>query len=298
MKIGGVFLFAVLLTLSFSRGYGQELNCKVGIYHEKIQGNHDALFEHMKSSITQVLNSQKWSRHTYDTKSQIECNFLFNITSKNGDMYKAELQVQASRPVFNSNYSTTLLNYKDVNIAFIFEEFTPLYYNESGVQNSLVSILAYYAHMIIGLHQDSFSPLAGSASFEQADRIANGAQSMGYMGWESSDIRGKFWFPQELLHEHFLPLRRFNYIYHRLGLDLMADDVEQGRKHIVEGLQALELVEENRPGSVLMQLWFDAKSSEMVSIFSESTAQEKEYAGFMMKKLDPARTTKYSFITE
>lgn len=296
MQIFRFLTIVLVLFLSSSMISAQELRCNFEIYHEKIQGNHTQLFNNMEKSIQQFLNTQQWTNYNFSPHHRIECNFLLVINSKADDSYSAELQVQASRPVYQSSYRSNLFNYKDTKVHFTYKEFEPLYHDQAGRSSALVSILAYYANLIVGLHQDSFNPLGGTMAFQYADRIANNAEGQLYAGWESSDIRGRYWIAQMFLQEFFAPLRTFSYKYHREGLDVMADDVAKGSQVISDHLYLLEEVESNRSGSVPMQLFFDAKSSELISIYSGASREEKQQAYDVLKRLDPARKSKYQAI--
>lgn len=282
-------------------GFGQELKCNVQIFSEQIQGTNKRVFETLQNAIFEFMNNRNWTNHVYGSQERIECNILFNLTEHTGDIFKGTLQIQSRRPVYNSSYNTTLLNYLDNNITFTYVEYEPLEYNENNFTSNLTSILAYYALVIIGMDYDSFSYKGGSDYFRKAEIIVNNAQQATEKGWkafEASNNKNRYWLVQNLLDEKYSPVREFVYKYHRLGLDAMADRTNESRDEMAQSLKMLQQVYRQKPDPYmhLLQVVFDAKADEWVNLFSASFPEEKTRVSQILKEIDPSNSNKYQKI--
>lgn len=274
----------------------QEFQCNVQVVSPAVQGTNKRVFETLQTALNEFMNTQRWTDHQYKPEERIECNFMFNISEVvSTDDFKASLQIQARRPVYNSTYHTTLLNIQDNDISFRYIEQQPLTFNINNFDNNLVGIMAYYAYMILGLDYDSFEQYGGSDYFKKAEQIVNRAQSRAEKGWKSFESqRNRYWIVENALNEVHKPLRQAIYQYHRKGLDTMADKPENARQQIYQSLEALRKVQRQTPGSYLLALFFTAKSDELVSIYSEAFSLEKGKASDLLQEIDPANTDKYS----
>jgi hypothetical protein len=228
---------------------------------------------------------------------------MFNLTDHTGDVFKGTLQIQSRRPVFNSSYNTTLLNYLDQNITFTYVEYEPLEFNESNFTNNLTSLLAYYALVIIGLDYDSFSYKGGTELFRKAEIVVNNAQQAIERGWkpfEASNNRNRYWLIQNLLDEKYSAVRDFSFKYHRLGIDVLADKINQGRDEMSESIRMLQQVYRQKPDPYmhLLQVVFDAKADEWVNLFTGSFPDEKTRVYQMLKEIDPSNSNKYQKIVQ
>jgi hypothetical protein len=226
---------------------------------------------------------------------------LFNLTDHTGDIFKGTLQVQSRRPVFNSSYNTTLLNYLDQNISFTYVEYEPLEFNESNFTSNLSSLLAFYANIIIGLDYDSFSFKGGTEMYRKAEIIVNNAQQAVEKGWkpfDASNNRNRYWLVQNLLDEKYSPVRDFLFKYHRLGMDLLAEKTNQGRYEMYQSVRLLQQVYRQKPDPYmhLLQVVFDAKADEWVNLFSGSFPEEKTRVVQILKEIDPSNSNKYQKI--
>jgi hypothetical protein len=213
------------------------------------------------------------------------------------DQFKGSLQVQSRRPVFNSAYSTTILNYRDNNIDFKYGEYEGLVYNENSIESNLIGILAYYAYVIIGYDSDTFSLEGGSPFFREAEEIVGLMQNARESGWKAFESRqNRYWMVENLLDEDHSPLRECYYEYHRKGLDLMSENVEEGRATIASSLELLQDVYRRSPSSFALQVFFDAKQKELVNIFSESFSMEKAEVVNILTEINPTNSDEYEKI--
>jgi hypothetical protein len=295
-------ILAAVLVLFPGKGFSQELKCNVQIVSQQIQGTNKQVFQTMQTAVYEFMNNTNWTNHVYQIDERIEVNFMFNITEQlSADEFKGTLTIQSRRPIFNTNYNTTLINFVDNNIHFRYVEFEPLEFDHTQHISNLTALLAYWAYMIIGLDYDSYGYLGGGPYFQQAENIVQNAQNAREGGWkpfESLDHKNRYWLVTDILNDGYRPLREFNYSYHRMGLDMMDSKVNEGRAVIAESLDKLQLVYREKPDPFIywLQLILDAKSDEMVNIFSESFTEEKNRAVNILQEIDPANKTKYDKI--
>lgn len=296
------FLFVLVLSLSFAYAKGQELQAEVTIIHDKIRGESPSTFEKMQENISDFLNTTQWTNQNYKNNERIRCRFLIDLQKKNNaQIYDALLTVQSSRPVFNSSYSSILLNHKDKDILFYFDPFHPLIFDKNRVagnnpeESNLTAILAYYAYLIIGLDQETFSADGGRTNLETAQKIVDEAPSGGGIsGWKAFDgNNNRYWITENLLNVRYKLIHEVLYEYHRMGLDRMYDDPDEGRKTILSALNKLNTLFASTPNLVIMKVFFDAKYEELAGIFSDGSAQDKMTALQLLKKLDPSHITTY-----
>jgi hypothetical protein len=295
-------LLAAVLVLFPGRVFSQELKCNVQIVSQQIQGTNKQVFQTMQTAVYEFMNNTNWTNHVYQIDERIEVNFMFNITEQlSADEFKGTLTIQSRRPIFNTNYNTTLINFVDNNIHFRYVEFEPLEFDHTQHISNLTALLAYWAYMIIGLDYDSYGYLGGGPYFQQAENIVQNAQNAREGGWkpfESLDHKNRYWLVTDILNDGYRPLREFNYSYHRLGLDMMDSKVNEGRAVIAESLDKLQTVFREKPDPFVywLQLILDAKADEMINIFSESFTEEKNRAVTILQEIDPANKTKYDKI--
>jgi hypothetical protein len=292
-------LFLVPLILA-----GQELRCNVQVVSQQIQGTNKQVFQTLQNAIYEFMNNRVWTDHVYSMEERIECNMMFNITEQpSADEFKGTLSVQARRPVFNSNYNTTTLNFVDNDIQFRYVEFSPLEFDLNSHISNLTSILAYYAYFILGLDYDTFSLKGGTPYFTNAERIVMNAQNAPEGGWKPLDDlahKSRYWLVKDMLDPEYEPLREFNYRYHRLGLDTMDEEVAAGRAEITNSLELLQKVYRNKPDPYmyLMRLIFDAKVDEIINVYTESYPEERSRAHQILVEVDKPNTNKYKAIMD
>jgi hypothetical protein len=221
-------------------------------------------------------------------QEKITCSFVLNLSAYSNDRFNATLQVQSQRPVFDSNYDSPVLNYMDKDITFSYLEFQPLFFNQSSFESNLVSLIGFYAYIIIGLDADTFSPNGGDPFFEEARKIANLAQNTAEKGWKPSDgDRNRFWLIDGLRSNTFREYRQSLYTYHRKGLDSMTSDPSKGKTALMEAIQMLEPLYQRRPNAFFLQLFFDAKVEEIVNLFKEGPKVDFKQTETVLKKIAP-----------
>ncbi len=298
-----LYILLLSATVLFpGRVKSQELKCNVQFVSQQVQGTNKQVFQTLQTAVYEFMNNTNWTTHVYSIDERIEVNFMFNITEQlSADEFRGTLTIQSRRPIFNTNYSTTMLNFVDNNIHFRYVEFEPLEYDMTQHISNLTSLLAYWAYMIIGLDYDSFGYMGGSPYFSQAENIVQNAQNAREGGWkpfESLDHKNRYWLVNDILNDGYRPLREFQYAYHRQGLDVMDQKVTEGRAAIAENLDKLQALYRDKPDPFIywLQLTLDAKSDELINIFSESFTEEKTRAINILQEIDPANKTKYDKI--
>jgi hypothetical protein len=246
------------------------------------------------------MNNRKWTDEKYMMDERIECSFFINLTEQiSSDEFRGTIQVQARRPVFNSSYETTLLNIKDNDFHAKYIEYQNLEFNETSNKDNLTNILAFYAYIILGIDHDSFSPEGGTEYFQKAQAIVNNSQSAREKGWKSyENERNRYWLIENILNKSYSGFRACMYQYHREGLDLMADKSAEGRGAIAESLKLIQKVFRTRPSLYLLQVFFDAKSDELVNVFSKSFPDEKNRVVTILNECDPSNGSKYEKISK
>jgi len=277
---------------------GQELNCKVNINYSQIQGTNTQVFKTLETALTEFINDRKWTSAQYTVAERIACSMNITVKQHTDDgSFKCELIVQANRPVFNSGYNTTLLNFKDVNFNFTYLEFDPLELRENQIDNNLTAVIAYYAYLIIGLDMDSMAPMGGTEVLRTAENIVTAAQSSSEKGWKAfEDSRNRHAIITDYLEENMKPFRQMIYDYHRLGLDEMAQNADRGRAKVTSAIEELKKAKKNKPLSVLPQLFTEIKKDELVNIYSKGTQSEKEQVYTMLVDINPAQTNDWDKI--
>jgi hypothetical protein len=229
---------------------------------------------------------------------RIECSFFINLDEQiSSDEFKGTIQVQARRPVFNSSYETILLNIKDNDFHAKYIEYQTLEFNETSNKDNLTNILAFYAYIVLGMDYDSFSPEGGTEFFQKAQTIVNNSQSAREKGWKAYESeRNRYWLVENILNKSYSGFRSCTYQYHRQGLDLMYDKAPEGRATIAESLKSIQKVFRSRPSLYILQVFFDAKSDELVNVFSKGFPDEKNRVTVLLNECDPSNGSKYEKI--
>jgi hypothetical protein len=273
----------------------QDLNARVKVVAPKIQVTNKRALQTLETAMKDFLNGRKWSADVIAPQERIDCNFILNITAWDGSSnFSGELQVQSSRPVFNSTYGTTLLNINDKDFDFTYSEGQTIDYSDQNFQSNLSSVMAFYAYIIVGMDYDSFSKYGGTPYFLNAQNISINAQTTSFKGWKGFDNNlNRYWLIENLNNKLYNNLREFIYNYHRNGLDIMADNPNKGRKYISSILPVLSQVDRKRLGSYFPLAFFTAKNAEFVSIFSSASPQDRMQAMNTLSLADPANGGKY-----
>ena len=287
-------LFIFITVLPFT-AYPQELNCAVSINASQIQTSDAGIFKDMENAIEQFMNGRKWTNDSYKNHEKILCNLLITITKMPAiGSFSASVQVQSARPVFNSTYTSLLLNFADREWEFEYIESMPLEYNDNTFTSNLTSMLAFYAYLIIGLDHDSFSELGGTPYFQRALSVVNNAQQSDLPGWQAiGSNRNRYWIVENLNNPQMTDLRKAMYNYHRNGLDTFESNPEESREVILNGLKDIKKVRDINPNSILVVSFFDAKGKELANIFSDGNIQIRRQAYDIITAIDPSNRTNY-----
>ena len=290
-----LMVLSFLLTISY--GQAQELNCNININSEQVEGSNKSVFVTLKKSISEFVNNRKWTELTYANTERIECTMNIIVKKMDIDVFTAEIQVQSRRPVYNSSYYSTLFNFKDNNFTFMYKEFDQLEMNENTITSNLTAVLAYYAYIIIGYDMDSYSRLGGTPYFLAAENIVNSAQGADLAGWKAFESpKNRYALVNNLTDETFKKFRSFVYDYHRLGLDEMTSNSANARGKIAEGLPLIREANRARPSAIIISTFMDAKSDELVNIFSKGNQKEKTDAVEILSDVNPTQTSRYEKI--
>lgn len=300
--IKGIFrLLFLLILFTYCEGalIAQEINATVTIDHRQIQGTNVSVFETLETSLTDFINNRKWTNQDYLASERIECNFLLNLRNNEGSSYSGSLTVTARRPIYNAAINTTLLNLVDDKFKFSYNEFDPLVLNVNSLTQDLTAVVGFYVYMVLGLDADSFTKYGGDPYYNTAISIVNSAQSSNVLsndGWDRLDKDpNRHALVSQLINAEFRPLREYMYTYHLQGLDVMAEDVDQGGKAIVDGLSTLVKVYENSPASYAMLLFFDVKYIEINNIIKNLDMEDAKKKSIveLLKRIDPSRVKAY-----
>ena len=280
MRKKGVILTALACLFALQPLRAQELQARVNINHAQVPGTDVAVFESLQQAMEEFLNNTQWTALHFQKNERIVCMFNITVTKYDvsNNMLSCTALIQANRPVYNANYTTTIYNNRDANFDFEFSQFDQLNFNEEQVDNQLTALMAYYAYLIIGLDLDSFAPMGGEDVLQRCMNLVNNAQNLDFTGWKSfENDRNRFAIINDYLEGAMKPFRQLQYDYYRKGLDEMANNVERGRTNITTALELLKKAHEDRPLSLLPQIWTDYKKDELANIYKgKGTQKEKE----------------------
>lgn len=291
-----LFLFLVFLFTNVA--LSQELRATVAVNYEQVNNGNPQLFKNLEKQVTEFLNNTKWTENEVKDVEKIECNFFINVTSYGSNNFEATLQVQASRPVFNSTLSSPILNINDKNFNFRFIEFENMIFDANNFSSNLVSVLAFYSNLIIGIDMDSFSKLGGTEYLGIAANIVNVAQSSGFKGWSQSESgnNNRNFLISDMLSNTFEPFRTAMYLYHREGVDKMAENILQGKEGVSKAIQVLEEIQKTRTNSLITRTFFDIKADEIVSIFSGGPKMDVSKLVETLNRISPLNSQKWNKI--
>lgn len=294
----------LLIWLSWSVvATAQELNARVTINHNQIQGTDASVFDELQQTLTQFINERQWTSLQFQKNERITCNFNITVTAYDNstNVFTCKAVIQANRPVYNSSYTSTLYNNTDNDFGFEYAQFDQLQFNEEQIDNQLTALIAYYAYLIIGLDLDSFSPMGGEDILQRCLNLANNAQNLNFPGWKAFDnSRNRFAIINDYLEGAMKPFRQLQYDYYRTGLDEMATNVERGRGNITTALENdLKKAHADRPLSSLPQIWTDYKRDELVNIYKgKGTQKEKETVYDILFSINASQNSSWEKIKE
>ncbi len=261
-----IFLLIVIVSM---QSYSQELNCEV-IVNAQLTGNENVqVFKTLERQLKEFINNTTWTDKTFKPQERINCSMVINVTDYNNDNFQASIQVQSARPVYGSSYSTPVYNYNDKDFNFQYLEFQNMVYNANQFESNLISVLAFHVYMVLGMDADTFAPKGGDEYYAQAQVISNYSQQGNYSGWKLEDgNQSRFILIDNVLSDTYKEFRDVLYDYHRKGLDEMSNDAKEGKLSVAKSLNGLKEMNNRRPNSYLMRVFFDAKAEEIEDIFS------------------------------
>ena len=263
-------LFTVLiLVITFVSLRAQELNCTVTINSDQVSQTNQQIFKTLERSLSDFVNKNKWTNRVYKENERVNAQMFITITDYESDRFSGNIQIQSSRPVYNTSYESPVFNYKDNQLNFQYIEFQPLVFNENVFESNLIAVVAYYVYVILGLDADTFSLEGGTEFYRKAQSIVTQAQGSNYSGWTQTTDRSRFELVDNLLSNTYKEYRVAMYNYHRKGLDILADNNSTGKQIIAGTMKLFETMINRRPNAFLIQTFFDAKSEEIQNIFSD-----------------------------
>lgn len=298
--ISKFFLLLLLLLLPVTASAeGEELNANVTLNASKVQGSNTEVFEQLESALTEFINNRKWTSVTYEEEERIACNFTFVVNSyANDGSFDCSLMVQATRPVYGSSYLSTLFKYEDKSIKFKYQPFDRLEFVEDNLDNNLTAVIAFYIYMIIGMDMDSMGELGGNEWLNRSQAIANNAQNLGDTGWRAGvGNNNRYSIIDDYMNGAMEPVRKLMYKYHRLGLDTMHRNADEGRKVITECFDLLKKAHEDRPRAYFTGLLTEYKIDEIVNIYSKGTPEEKKTVVDILADINPSLSPELDKIT-
>lgn len=299
VRKGILTLLYILLAASVG---AQELQVKVNINSSQVEGTDKSVFDNLQQTLEQWMNDKQWTELQFQKDERINVNFNITVQKydKANNRFECSAMIQANRPVYNSAYTTTLYNNKDGDFNFDFAQFDQLNFMEENIDNQLTALMAYYAFLIIGLDLDSFGPLAGTEVLQRCMNLTNNAQDMGFPGWKAfEDSRNRFAIINDYLDEAMKPFRQMQYDYYRKGLDEMSNNAERGRTNISEALELLKQAHQDKPLSLLPQIWTDYKRDELANIYKgKGTQKEKENVYNILFNLNASQSEAWNKIKE
>ena len=293
-----LFLF-LLLFMAVPQTYAQELNATVSLNSSKVQGTNTEVFTVLGDALTEFINNRKWTNYAYEEYERIACNFTFIVDAYSDDgSFTCSLMVQASRPIFGSTYSSTIFKYEDKAINFSYQPYDRLDFNEDNLDNNLTAVIAFYAYIIIGMDMDTMGELGGSEFLNKALNIANNAQMMSDAGWRAgSNENNRYTVIDDYMNGAMEPLRQLMYKYHRLGLDTMFKNADEGRKIITECIAMLKTAYDNRPLAYITKLFTEYKKEELVNVYSnEGGSEEKNSVVEVLYEISPSQSDAWDMI--
>lgn len=291
-------ILAVLLFCLGVSGFSQELNCTVVVNAQQTGNENFPIFKTLEKQLNEFINNTKWTSKTFAPQERIDCSMFINVSNYSGESFQASLQVQSSRPVYGSSFTTPVYNFNDGDFNFRYLEFQNLIYNPTQFESNLISVLAFHIYMILGLDADSFEQNGGAEYYKQAQIITNFSQQGNFSGWKVEDgLQSRFALIDNILSPTFKEYRDVIYNYHREGMDVMAENVKLGKEQIALSLKAFQAMNSRRPNSFLLRTFFDAKADEIEQVFSDGPNVNIASLKETLQKVAPMHSSKWQNIT-
>jgi hypothetical protein len=291
------FLY-ILIFVFIAQVKAQELNCLVIVNADQIQNTNSQIYTTLQNEITEYINNTKWTNNSYKPHEKISCAITLNILEQpSSNEFRGNIQIQASRPVFNSTYQTPIFNYKDDNLSFTYNEFQPLIYNTNSFESNLVSMLTFYAYTILGIDADTFSFKGGEQFHQLAENVVNLAQQGGFSGWNRIDgSNTRYQLNENILSPVYEDYRKVLYEYHIKGLDLMSDNKKEAKNNVANAIMTLQNIYNRRANAYLLRVFMDTKSDEIVDVFSDGPRINSTNLKEILLKIYPTFSTKWEKI--
>ena len=275
----------------------QELNCTITVNADKIPGSNKQIFTTLQTSLNEFVNQKRWTNFNYKPQELINCNLTLTILEQTGTDFRGHIQIQASRPVYNSTYLTPVFNFKDDNFSFQYTEFEPLQFNENSFESNLVSIVSFYVYTILGMDADTFSLNGGTAYFTKAQDIVVLAQQSGYVGWNQNDgSKTRFTLVDNMLSPTYDMFRKAMFDYHFNGLDMMSKDKKVAKQAVFDVVKDLKTIYDSRPNAFLLRVFMDSKADEIVDIFSDGPRFDTGKLKDDLLRISPLNASKWEAI--
>lgn len=302
MRYTRLIILLVTLVCAGSHAAAQELEARVTINHQQVQGTNTSVFEALEKSLTDLLNDRQWTQYQFNRNERIQCTFAINVKKydeSTGHM-NASLTVQSTRPVYNSNYTSTVFSIVDNEFTFEFQPFDQLEFRPDVIDKDLTALIAYYAYIIIGMDLDTMSPEGGTEILQLAKTVCNNAQglTLSAKGWKPFESeKNRYAIINDYLDSGMAPFRALQYKYYREGLDTMAENVDRGRTAVTEAIEMLKTAKDNKPMSMLPQIWTEYKRDELVGIYQgKGTTKEKESVSTILSSINASQNVHWNKI--
>ena len=290
-------IYSLILVCFFANLHAQELNCKVIVNYDKITNANTQIFKSLETSLNEFVNKTAWTEKTYKDDEKISCSMFITINSYDSNNFEASIQVQASRPVFNSSFTTPIININDKDFNFQYIEFQNLFYSPTSYDSNLVSVIAYYSYIILGVDAETFKLDSGAGYFQSAQEIVSLAAPTGGKGWSQTDkTQNRYYLITDLLSSTFRPYREAMFQYHFNGLDNMSNDLKTSKETLIKSISTLSSLHSARPNSYLTRIFFDSKADEIVSIFTGGPSVNIDGFVDKLSKISPINSAKWSNI--
>ncbi|GAA3589073.1 DUF4835 family protein [Flavivirga amylovorans] len=290
------FLVVLIFCLGI-KGFSQELNCNVVVNAQQTGNENFPIFKTLEKQLKEFINNTKWTKKTFKVQERIDCSMIINVTNYTGEAFQASIQVQSSRPVFGSSFTTPVYNFNDKDFNFRYLEFQNLIFNPNQYESNLISVLAYHVYMILALDADSFSRKGGDTYYTQARVITNYSQQTNSKGWKLEDgLQSRFALIDNILSPTFKEYREVLYAYHRDGLDIMGENPKEGKEKIAASLNLFKAMNSRRPNSFILRTFFDAKADEIEQIFSSGPNVNITSIMETLQKVAPMHSSKWQRI--
>jgi len=293
-------LVCLLLVASIVDVGAQELLCNVRVNSSQVQTSDRKVFQTMQTAIYEFINNKKWTSANIQNEERIECTIMINISKKiSNDEFEGSIQIQSTRPIYGTSYKSTLFNYLDNNFRFKYLEYQSLEFSEATHRSNLTSVLAFYINIILGLDFATFSEDGAYEYFNVAQKIVSNAQNARETGWKAFESdKNRYWLAHDLMDQRYSDFHTCMYRYHRMGMDKLAEEPDDARFEITEALESLKSIYRENTSAFILKLFFDAKSDEIIKIYSEAFPNEKARISKTLMEIDPSHSSKYQAITK